>query len=244
MNRRQSALLAIVALFASSVGGAWAWFQTGPRTGVEQLQFVVRETVDGWRFEARPLGAAVQSTLATPHLFNGVFGAESRRPVTVFAAEWSAAEARQMVVVQHTPDVCWVGAGWIPVQAGQPERIAVVFDGRPVSFECRVFGVPGSAQRELVLWCTLVGGQVLEEADRWSLESDPARDRETRFASAGRRMAAGQFLQNVREHRAATAHKQFVRLSVPIAADWREGLRELEAFAPRWLRFRTSVVQP
>lgn len=235
---------AILGLFLASVGGAWAWFLNPPAAESEPWRFEVRSRIEGWRFEEKPLSAAVQATLATPHWMNGIFTAASGRPVTVFAAEWSASNARQMVVVQHTPDVCWVGAGWVPVQAGQPERVSIRFGDRDVAFQCRMFGVPGTSHRELVVWCTLVGGQVLEEADRWSLESDPGRDREERFATAGRRMAAGQFLDNVRRRRAATASKQFVRFSVPVGADWNQSLRELEAFAPRWLELKQSPVTP
>lgn len=190
------------------------------------------------------LGPVARDILATTNLFNGVFTAETGRAVTVFAAEWSDRDSRQMSVVQHTPDVCWVGAGWVPAQGGQPDQVSVEVSGRAMTFECRLFQTPGMRQQELVLWSTLVGGQAMVESDRWVAEREGGLDRDTRFVLAGRRMAASQFLSNVRHRRRATAHKQFVRLSVPVSGTWQEGLEQLRAFAPAWLDLRTVPLSP
>jgi hypothetical protein len=94
--------------------------------------------------------------------------------------------------------------------------------------------------RILVLWCTLVGGQVLEESDRWATESDSTADRATRYTAAVRRMGVHQFLSNVRSRRRAASHKQFVRLSVPMTHDWKESLEHLTEFASLWLKVEAS----
>jgi len=177
----------------------------------------------------------VEAILATTNLVNGSFAGPGGRRVTVFAAEWTARDGQSMSVVQHTPDVCWVSGGWLPVRLGQPEQVEIEIAGRRLPFECRVFGGPGGFRKELVVWCTLVGGQVLAEPDRWVTETDATVDRGERFVIAGRRMATGQFLDNVRNRRKASGEKRFVRLSAPVDGEWPEALEELRRFAPGWI---------
>ncbi|MCC6233673.1 MAG: exosortase-associated EpsI family protein [Verrucomicrobiales bacterium] len=234
--RQNASLGLILGLFLGTIAAAWGWFQLAPAEPVERLQFEVRAALDGWRFEDRALHATSLDILATRDVVNGVFHAEEAGSVTVFAAAWNADNPRQMSVVQHTPDVCWVGVGWEPVAEGQPGEVTLEIHGRPVRFQCRLFAAPGGHQRELVLWCTLVGGQVLEESERWHGETRDGENARSRFAVASRRLAAGQFLDNLRHHRAATASKQFVRVSMPVGlGDWQKALEWLSRFAPLWL---------
>lgn len=206
----------IALMFVAAVTGAWAWFHVAPPVPGERLRLQLVTTVPGWEFREELLGAEVRSILATTNLLNGsLFDGRGGR-VTVFAADWDATDRMSMAVVQHTPDVCWVSAGWIPVNLGQPNRVTVPIGPRRTEFECQVFTAPGSGQRELVVWCTLVGGQVLAEGWRWAGESDSSSALSGRLAMTGRRMAASQFAANVSLRRRSTMDKQFVRISVPV----------------------------
>lgn len=234
-----SRLLIIPVLFLAAVMGAWAWFHVAPPAPGEQWRFHVATRLDGWQFEEEPLSDAARDILATTNLVNGVFTAPDHPNVTVFAAEWRAEDGQAMNVVQHTPDICWVRSGWAPVQLGQPRHLQIQLEGRPVPFECRVFGSPGGGQRELVLWSTLVGGEVLEESGRWDVPSegsDASVIGQARATQASRRMGVHQFLGNVLARRSATRDKQFVRFSVVVTPDWESALQRLQAFAPAWLR--------
>lgn len=222
-------------LFCVGVVGAWGWFHLAPPPRGPGLKLSAAEQMPGWRFQSEPLSEAVQSTLATTNLFNGAFTSDRGGVVTVFAAEWSAGSARMMSVVEHTPDICWVGAGFVPVDLGQPTQVELEIAGRTLPFECRAFNGPRGGTPELVLWCTVVDGQVMPEADRWQAETDAGQTRNTRLAHAGRRSAIGHFLHNLSERRAADGAKQFVRFSVAVTSDWREGLDRLRGFGSQWL---------
>lgn len=225
----------VTVLFLGAILGAWGWFHVAPPSPTQTLRFGIANHLEGWRFRQEPLSEMARSILATTNLFNGEFLTERGDSVTVFAAGWSRGSAKVMSVVEHTPDVCWVGSGWIPVDLGQPRQVVLELGGQSIPFECRGFAGPRGGNPVLVLWCTLIDGQVLPEAERWSVEVDLDNVASVRLAHAARRTALGHFMHNVATRRAAHGEKQFVRLSVPVTTDWRDGLERLQSFGARWL---------
>lgn len=231
-------ILALTLAFAAMVMGAWAWFHVLPPKEADSLRFVVRTEMDGWEFESQPVGEAAMRVLATTNLVNGTFRSTEGQRVTVFAADWHADDGGAMSVVQHTPDICWVGAGWTAVDLGQPRRVEWQWGQRRLPFECRAFVAPGGGHRELAVWCTLLGGTPLEESDRWITSESPQDNARARQSSASRRLGASLLFRNVLDRRAATREKQFVRFSVPASPDWAADFRILESFATRWIEVR------
>jgi hypothetical protein len=53
-------------------------------------------------------------------------------PMRVFFATWSPDQGRDLSVIQHTPDICWVGAGWKPIDAGLAKQLAIPLATRPL----------------------------------------------------------------------------------------------------------------
>lgn len=45
--------------------------------------------------------------------------------VTVFLASWTARDKPGLTALQHTPDICWVGSGWKPIDTGQPPQLPI-----------------------------------------------------------------------------------------------------------------------
>jgi len=223
------------ALFFATVLAVRAWFASGSEKEVERLHFRVRDELPGWKFEPEKVADRAQEILATTNLFNGTYYSTNGQRITAFVAEWRAESSEAMSVVQHTPDLCWVGAGMKPANLGQPGRVEVQLGGRAIPFECRVFGPPQGSSRELVLWCTLVGGAILPETGRWAVEENVNLHSRARFDWAGRRLAASHFLGNVRERRRGVGEKQFVRFSAPVDGGWEQSLQNLKTFAPMWL---------
>lgn len=164
------ALLALAGVFFLTVAGAWAWFHVGARSDVALLRFELREELPGWGFAPDPVPPRAQAQLATTNLLNGAFTGPDGTSVMVFAGEWHARDSTQLSVVGHTPDICWVLIGWRPVPAGLPQTVPVELEGGTLPFECRIFTTPSGDRRELVLWCTLNGGKVLEEGEWFALE--------------------------------------------------------------------------
>lgn len=227
-------LIPIIALFLLGPAGAWAWFHLGTRPPEEVYEFVVRTDAPGLKFTPLPVGEKEMDVLATTNLVNGEFS-DGNHKVTVFAAEWSGESAKELSVVQHTPDICWVRVGFTPVDVGQPPSRTFEIDGVPVPFECRVFEIQG--RRELTFWCTLLSGQFHEEGARFR----PAAGSYTGGSGAAeqgiraRLLAGSQFLSAVTRRQAADGTKQFVRFSTPIDAGWEAAQMRIAAQIPAWL---------
>ena len=247
-------LVVVLVLFALAVGGAWGWFHLWPRSFANHLRLEVRRAIPGFAFTNEVMTAEALDTLAvsTNDLVSGAF---FRTPAgagplperfNVFYAGWSARSAKEMSVVMHTPDVCWVGAGAVPLALGQPEWVELTLGAAAVPFECRVFELqPG--QRELTLWCTLVNGQIYGEAYRFAPPAQrpdgaPGRDAARAQVDAGRRAGGNQFLHAVRERVPGTGEKQFVRFSTNVEGrDWQRALNRLQRFSADWLRLQVQA---
>lgn len=223
-------------LYLAGPGLAWAWYHLGTRPPALRQALRPRPAIPGYTFEPRPVGAAAIEILATTNLFNGAFrrGDES---FAVFAADWRAETAREMSVVQHTPDICWVGAGFRVLEMGQPRAVTIPISGTPVPFECRVFQAPGqgAAPPEMTVWTTLVGGRFLEEGFRFDAGSATNQPGGPTSLERARLRGANMFLRALRLREPSNGSKQFVRFSLPIREDWPSTLRAIEAFAPLWL---------
>lgn len=235
MKMRRYFTVLLPALFFGLIVAARAWFWSAPSTPTEFLRFTVNREPANWKFVPEPVGEVAQGILATTNLFNGTFVGPEGQRITAFAAHWLAESSEAMSVVQHTPDICWVGAGWKPSLAGQPERVQLAVGERAIPFECRVFTPPGGHGQELVLWSTLVGGSLIEETDRWSIEQSTEVDSRTRWDWAGRRVGANQFVKNVLQRRRGVGEKQFVRFSTSMTDGWQAALERMKTFAPLWL---------
>lgn len=190
---------------------------------------------------------------------NGTKEAEYR----LFLASWQPKAGKGLSNVRHTPDICWVDVGWRPLELGQPPQTVlwlssanevhphassserIIADRAPpnsdvgsfirIPFECRVFEAPDRIHRELVVWCTFVGGQIFEEGPP---PSNVARGVggmqeggvEMRFWATCR-LAAKQLLQLLQRRTPALAAKQSVCLSAQCNDDWHAALKRIESFA-------------
>lgn len=243
--------VALNLLFLLAAGGAWAWYHVDPPQPPVRYRFDLHRDVPGYTFQPEAIPPKAAATLATTNLFNGVYLANTSAPgnptptprITAFMGEWSATHAREMSVVSHTPDVCWVGTGWLPVASEHPSQIEFDFDGHRVPFEVRTFRPPGPGPRELTVWCTLVNGQPYSEITRFANpDLDPGDSPKARSNVTARRLAASQFRTAVLSRTAGTGDKQFVRFSAPIAGtgDWRPVLTQLQDFARHWLTLSSA----
>lgn len=241
MTSYRSVWVLLPALFFGLILAARAWFWSAPNTPTEFLRFTVNREPAQWKFVPESVGQAAQDILATTNLFNGTFVGPKDQRIIAFAAHWLAESSEAMSVVQHTPDICWVGAGWKPTLAGQPERVELSVGERAIPFECRVFTPPGGFGQELVVWCTLVGGALIEETDRWAIEQNSEAESRTRFFWAARRVGANQFVKNLQQRRRGVGEKQFVRFSTSMTDGWEAALERLKAFAPLWLELSVDA---
>jgi len=232
-ERRPWAVLFFFLVFIGCIAGSWAWFNLGQPARTTGYWLEARSNVPNYTFKPEPIGHGAMEILGTTNLFNGIFTGESKEDIGVFLANWHAGDGQRLAATQHTPDLCWVGVGWTPKNMGQPENITLSFEGREVSFECRAFKSPDSSANQLVVWCTLIGGRVVPEAARFSSTSNVTKWNYLVFR--GKRFLANAW-RELKQRSATKGDKQFVRCSVTLQGDWTESVKQLQAFAPRWLK--------
>lgn len=238
-------VLLLALLFLSATGGAWAWYHVAPKQFLVSFRFDATNAVAGWRFKPEPVADQAIETLATTNLFNGVFLDERGDRVTVFMGTWDANNPKQLSVVGHTPDVCWVGAGWKPVHANLPDKLPLRFGTNRILFEARTFLTPDGRQRELTVWCTLVSGQVYEETSRFEVDlQDQQADRRTLEAEGARHTMRSKLAKAITERIPGSGTKQFVRFSTALGSDGPAAFSRLEQFGGQWLQLQAKVSPP
>ncbi len=234
--RRFLQLLALTAIFLTASLGAWAWFHFNPRSYPVSFRFEIRTNLAGYTFNPEPISSEAIEILSTTNVFNGAFLRDHRDRFTVFAGEWLGRNAREMSVVQHTPDICWVSAGAKPVDLGQPETTEIDFDGEKITFECRVFKMGADSPPELTIWCALASGQVITEGGRFSGSSENEWERKSTMMHFNRIRSLNVFLQAVKRRIPSDGSKQFARLSTSVDGDWRISLARLKDFTRNWIK--------
>lgn len=235
----QAAVLTV--MFVGAVAGAWAWYHVNPKRFPVSYAFHAVDSIAGYEFKAEPVGDEAVQTLATTNLFNGLFRSDSGERFTVFMGTWDAARSKELAVVGHTPDICWVGAGAVPVSVGQPDQMELDFSGTKIPFEVRAFQMPGTTKHlELTVWCTLISGQVFAESDRFELKDSSVETPDARKTVAGRRLARMHLVRAIRERVPGDGSKQFVRFSTSLDGDWQTALGRLAGFSKRWLQLNSD----
>ena len=114
----------------------------------------------GWSASQRPVAATEEMKQAVAELLNydaGCFVTYTNGDleISIYVAYWKPGKMSPRLVATHTPDVCWVGNGWVCQSAGIADL--EVANGQRLRVKTRVFAAPvGSPQH--VMFCHLVGG--------------------------------------------------------------------------------------
>jgi len=268
-------LIAFGALFGASLLGAWCWFRTcGPQlksTPELRILLTVETNIPQYVFFRANVSPEIPKILLTTNILSGSFipSSPNREPpgglkqlgsswrgedvidrVHVFFATWDGQSKSPLTPLEHTPDICWAGVGWKPVEMGQPKQVQVemVFAKNATAlspvvlpFECRVFRSPAGAT-EMAAWCTLVGGQPLPES-YVSNETARSNDPEMALLNANRlrRTLAAHFWRSVRGRIPSDETKQFVRFSTRLMPMEAPDIRFISEFAAQWLKVDLST---
>jgi len=80
--------------------------------------------VPGWAVTYRPVAETAELQKATAEMLNyddAVYAiyTHGETRISVYAAYWLPGKMSSRLIAGHTPDVCWVGAGWVPLKAEQ-----------------------------------------------------------------------------------------------------------------------------
>jgi hypothetical protein len=138
--RNPYSAVAAAALFLSCIIGSWVWFNVGapdPRASYSGSQprwlFSIRTNIPAYTYIPETVRDEVKKMLGTTDILNGTFvrkPLDTRRPtfedrITIFLASWPAKSKQPMLILGHTPDICWTSSGWKPVDLGQPKQITL-----------------------------------------------------------------------------------------------------------------------
>jgi hypothetical protein len=86
---------------------------------IPELEAMLPRALPGWEVEDLPVGETEEVKQKMGELLNydaAIFREYSKGvvKVQVYISYWSAGKAHYRLVYGHTPDICWVNAGWIP----------------------------------------------------------------------------------------------------------------------------------
>lgn len=126
------------------------------------LSELLPPSLPGWTFEDVPIASTPEVAEAVDELLNfsegiyRIYRGPANREIKVYIAYWIPGKMDPRLVGVHSPDVCWVGAGW--KQIGEKRRRSLVgIDGTGlINGHDRTFEIQG--QREEVVFWHLVGG--------------------------------------------------------------------------------------
>lgn len=235
----------ITGIFAIALGAAWAWFYVGVTPPEKSYVLHAKESLPGFQFKSIPVGEQAVEILATTNLLNGVFeNTQDKERFMVFAANWVAKGTKQMSVLGHTPEVCWVGSGFRLVALGEPAFMEVDLNGERLVLECRVFQTPDQRSMEMVVWCSVLSGQLLEEGFRFQSDRDQMGHLRINQAANARLRGMNSIIRALVTRQPGDGTKQFVRFSTPVSGDWKDSFKRLERFAEKWLELEINRRPP
>jgi len=182
-------LAGLAALLALAVGAMMVGPAMAPSRsfhGALQATFPTAAQLSEWKTQFLPVAESAEMQRAVAEMLNFDQAAFARYTqgsveVSLYAAYWSPGKMSHRLIAGHTPDVCWVGAGWervearqtslresgIRVGAGLPRQGGEAAAAAPVErlalagtpWEYRKFTVPG--RTEDVVFLHLVGGRAM-----------------------------------------------------------------------------------
>jgi len=192
MNARRVIGRSLVAVLAVAVGLiVIGGMRPRERTFTGTLKELVPQAdeVAGWAVAYHPVAETAELQKATAEMLNyddAVYAIYTRGEmrISVYAAYWSPGKMSNRLIAGHTPDVCWVGSGWVPLKAetgsrsvqigdfhhetrerhengnsGAEARLDKAATAPVLPMEHRVFQL--GEQTEYVVFCQVVGGRAL-----------------------------------------------------------------------------------
>lgn len=122
------------------------------------IWFTERSEIPGWQYTYIPVEKSAERILVADRSINGEFTRPDGSAIRVFSAKRYQEKSNEIGLFVHTPDRCWVESGW-QIEPSSPEVQELTIHGVRLALERRIFKF--GADRELVYFCGLVGGQTL-----------------------------------------------------------------------------------
>jgi hypothetical protein len=156
------ALVLAAAIGLQVVGG----LNRRPEPRPPALSTALPTAVGNWAVADQPIAETAEMRKAVGELLNfddAVFRTyrNGARQFDVYVACWEPGKMSERLVAGHSPDVCWVAAGWTPVARGEAAGGDPTTTWASAGGQYRVFNDPHGAPRWVVFWHTS-GGQLVD----------------------------------------------------------------------------------
>jgi hypothetical protein len=131
MSRLRSVSL-VGGILAAGVGlvlyGELRPLPPGTFTGKVADLLPLADEVPGWDVREEPIADTPETKEAVNELLNytdAAFVSYSRgaERISIYVAYWEPGRMSSRLIASHTPDVCWVGAGWERLEAKMAQRL-------------------------------------------------------------------------------------------------------------------------
>lgn len=124
----------------------------------------------GWKVEYLPIADTPEMQAKVSEILNyddavyAVYTKGSER-ISIYIAYWTPGKMSHRLVAGHTPDVCWVKAGWSVLDRGDSPTVRSAKASQILPGEWRVMALRGS--KEEVLFWHIVGGKPKSYSTNW-----------------------------------------------------------------------------
>lgn len=254
------AYLPLIVYATCLLGGKIWYLEHSNETEKVKVPFKIKfqSQFGNWNFVEEKLSESIMDRLGHGDIQNGFYtNQESSERFYFFLGEWDPDNARQMSVVSHTPDICWVGAGWRPINLGQPDKTLFTLNINGESdalkhreneqqyfLETRVFEHALTQQKELAMWITIIDGRIVNEPrlfDLASSESNTIMDGKSLGALRNSQNSIHRFLTAIQERKTWNGKKLFYRVSAPVyEEDWESAYINVKHWIHLWFLSNTE----
>lgn len=221
-------------LFVFGAGALAPYFWFSIAEAERKQEQLVLEVPGFGRTTESPAGSVAEA-LRTTNLMQIVYhpftGAE--KCITAFIASWQPKQGSAFLAFGHTPDICWVGAGWRPLE--YPSSIQVAVGGLEFPFECRLFEFGNAGRRELVIWTYLIDGKPTPALGFFQTARE-ASFGDIALGISSRFMRAKQLSELISDRRTLIGSKSYWRFSTDASEDSEAARERLVEFTERWLQ--------
>jgi hypothetical protein len=225
-------ILVVWSLFALCLAAPWLWFHfpASDNNSTPGIRFSATTNVTSMSFSPELLSESVLRLLAYPHYVNGSYKAIDGKIIRLFLVDWNQKIPHNLDVMRHTPDVCWVSSGWVPVTTISNTSLTLNVIETKLVFQSRVFATPSEKNHELVIWAALIGGRTVAESPPSKYEHNINLPHIVRSFWARRRLDLYYLWRGISKRDTGDRSMQYIRLSTPISKVNRESITEISNY--------------
>ena len=197
-------------------------------------------------FTNLPLDQAIEKRLRTDLSVNGVYAMEDNKTLKVFSSvEYKSNYiGTHSEIFEHTPDVCWIGAGWTSEEA-EVSSLTTKIGLNTAEVQRRIYLL--GPHKELCYFLSLVDGKTPSALNREVSVANDLYNRE-RTVSSGFKLFANELLNIIEKIISRPEGErecaQFIRVNINFDADPEDSEFLLKDFLAKCVFSRDLLAEP